>query len=59
MQAAKEFEEKVANPIADATQEASGLNAEQINRCSTPLHASSLVASQLLPVLPCPVCSAP
>jgi hypothetical protein len=34
MQAAKEFEEKVANPIADATQEASGLNAEQINRCS-------------------------
>jgi hypothetical protein len=30
--AAKEFEEKVANPIADATQEASGLNAEQINR---------------------------
>lgn len=31
-QAAKEFEEKVANPIADATQEASGLNAEQINR---------------------------
>jgi hypothetical protein len=36
MQAAKEFEEKVANPIADATQEASGLNAEQINRCSSP-----------------------
>jgi hypothetical protein len=30
--AAKEFEEKVANPIADATQEASGLNAEMINR---------------------------
>jgi hypothetical protein len=25
----------VANPIADATQEASGLNAEMINRCAT------------------------
>lgn len=41
LQAAKEFEEKVANPIADATQEASGLNAEQINRCAYK-HATGL-----------------
>ena len=38
----------MANPIADATQEASGLNAEQINRCAYNMqHPSCMNAEQV------------